>query len=57
MPRVPAVLGAALILAIEKNCDQLLNYLWGDDFIHIWRVSHLKLTLDVLSEKEKVHAL
>jgi hypothetical protein len=35
----------------------LLNYLWGDDFIHIWRVSHLNLTLDVLAEKEKASVL
>jgi len=57
MPRVPAVLGAALVLAVERGCDNLLNYMWGDDFIHIWRVSHLLLVIDSLAARERPQIL
>lgn len=31
--------------------------MWGDDFVNVWSVSHLLLTLDALAEKSKPHIL
>jgi hypothetical protein len=45
---VPAVDGAALLIAIERGERLVLRYLLGEDFIEIWGYSHLRMILDVI---------
>jgi len=57
MPRVPAVLGSALLLAIEKDQLELLQYLLGEDFIDIWGQPHLDLVTQNLKAFNRSEAL
>ena len=51
-------LGGILGLALERNRDALLTYLWTDEeFVNVWDENHYNLLLDEIAKRDKVDLL
>ena len=54
---MPAIDGAALLLALEKEQFDVLRYLLGEDFNNVWGLEHLNMVLDVIFREKYFHLL
>ena len=46
---IPPMLGASLIVSVEKALYDVYKHLWGPDFVNVWDKSHFSMMTDVLS--------
>ncbi len=51
MPGNFAMDGIVNLIAIAMNNTAFLEYLWGEELIHVWSYNHLHMTITALVEK------
>lgn len=56
-PRVPNVLGIALLVSQALRLDNVFRYLWSVDFINIWGPKHFQLLLDIFIRDRNISLL
>lgn len=52
VPRIPPIMGVALIVALEKQNFDVYRYLWSEEFINVWGPKHYQMILDILHRND-----
>lgn len=48
VPRIPPILGVALLVSLQNHLLEVYKYLWNDDYVNVWGPKHFEMLTHTL---------